>query len=78
MQLQPEEAIKVREKIRFWSQELQDMSGRNRLLFYKDTKSSTATIELPSFFNLFEMLVMDGAELFAPLLPLFCLYVKLS
>lgn len=67
MQLQPEEAIKVREKIRFWSQELQDMSGRNRLLFYKDTKSSTATIELPSFFNLFEMLVMDGAELFAPL-----------
>jgi len=67
MQLQPEDITKVRDKIKFWSQELQDMSGRNRLLFYKDTKSSTATIELPHFLDLFEMLVMNGADLFAPL-----------
>lgn len=67
MQPQPEEIIKVQGKIKFWSQELQDMSGRNRLLFYKDTKSSTAIIELPSFFDLFERLVVDGVEFFAPL-----------
>lgn len=67
MQLQPEEIKKVEDKIRRWSQDLQDMSGRNRLLFYKETKSSTATIELPEFYPFFEMLVERGSDFFAPL-----------
>lgn len=32
MQLQPDEIKKVEDKIRHWSQDLQDMSGRNCLL----------------------------------------------
>lgn len=67
MQLQPEDTKKVEDKLKSWSQELQDMSGRNRLLFYKDTKTSNATIELPGFIELFERLVEFGSDLFAPL-----------
>lgn len=43
------------------------MSGRNRLLFWKDSKTSTCTIEEPSFTELFEALVESGTELAAPL-----------
>ena len=73
MQLENEYTIvqidttKVENKLDFWAKELHDMSGRNRLLFYKETKTSTATIESPSFFDLFEILVEKGAELLAPL-----------
>ena len=67
MQTNPEDAFKVENKLKFWSKELQDMSGRNRLLFYKDTKSSTASIEVPAFASLFDLLVEKGTELYAPL-----------
>lgn len=77
MQPQTQNAIKVENKLKFWAQELHDMSGRNRLLFYKETKTSTATIEKPDFASLFTFLVEQDGELFAPLpdpkekLPLF-------
>ena len=61
------DTTKVENKLDFWAKELHDMSGRNRLLFYKETKTSTATIESPSFFDLFEMLVEKGSVLLAPL-----------
>jgi len=73
MQLENEDSTtqfdttKVENKLNFWAKELHDMSGRNRLLFYKDTKSSTATIEAPSFGETFELLVEKGGELLAPL-----------
>lgn len=67
MQPNPENTTKVKNKLKFWAQELHDMSGRNRLLFYKDTKTSTAIIETPGFVSLFNLLVEQDAELFAPL-----------
>ncbi len=67
MQSQPAGTAKVENKIKFWSQELHDMSGRNRLLFYKETKTSTANIEKPGFIALFHLLVEQETELLAPL-----------
>lgn len=43
------------------------MSGRNRLLFWKSTKSSSATFEIPEFNNLFELLVEKGGGILAPM-----------
>lgn len=56
----------VAAKLKYWARQLHDMSGRNRLLFYKNTKSSTATIEKPEFNELFEMIVEKGGEILAP------------
>ncbi len=58
---------KVENKLKFWSEQLQDLSGRNRLLFFKDTKTSTATIKSPGFAELFQVLVEKGGELIAPI-----------
>lgn len=57
----------VETKLKYWSRQLHDMSGRNRLLFWKNTKTSSATIEKPEFIDLFEMLVEKGGEILAPL-----------
>ncbi len=65
----PEDISKVEGKLKFWSQQLHDLSGRNRLLFYKETRSSSATIESPNFRDLFRILVETGRELIAPLPP---------
>jgi len=62
MQTNSEDTVKVKSKLKFWSQELHDMSGRNRLLFYKDTKTSTADIELPGFISLFNLLVEQAGN----------------
>lgn len=67
MQPQSIDDAKVEHKLKYWSQELHDMSGRNRLLFYKETKTSTANIEKPAFAALFHLLVEQETELFAPL-----------
>jgi very-short-patch-repair endonuclease len=64
------DVLKVENKLKYWSRQLHDLSGRNRLLFYRDTKSSTATIESPEFLKLFETVVDRGGELLAPL-PVF-------
>ncbi len=60
------DTAKVENKLKYWADLLHDMSGRNRLLFYKDTKSSTATIEKPEFTDLFEILVEKGGEILTP------------
>jgi len=61
------DVAKVESKLKYWSQQLHDLSGRNRLLFYRDTRSSTATIEHPDFFRLFEVLVEKGSDLLVPI-----------
>ena len=58
--------IKVDSKLKYWARQLHDMSGRNRLLFWKSTKTSSATIERPVFIDLFELLVEKGGEILAP------------
>ncbi len=61
------ENSRVESKLQYWSRQLHDMSGRNRLLFWKDSKTSTCTIEEPGFSEVFAALVENGAELAAPL-----------
>ncbi len=56
----------VQHKLAYWSQQLHDLSGRNRLLYYRDTKSSTATILSPGFLELFRLLVDKGSKLTVP------------
>lgn len=58
---------KVEAKLRHWARQLHDMSGRNRLLFWKVTKTSSAIIQKPEFEDLFEMLVERGGQVMAPL-----------
>ena len=67
IQLNSRDSEKVNSRLKYWGQQLYDLSGRNRLLFYRDTKSSTATILEPDFKRLFETLVEKGAELSVPL-----------
>ncbi|MFZ1548040.1 MAG: DUF4011 domain-containing protein, partial [Candidatus Nitrotoga sp.] len=57
----------VETKLKYWARQLHDMSGRNRLLFWKSTKSSSATIEIPGFDDLFELLVEKGGLILAPM-----------
>jgi very-short-patch-repair endonuclease len=57
---------KVESKLKYWARQLHDMSGRNRLLFWKVTKSSSAIIEKPEFDELFEILVEKGGKVLAP------------
>jgi very-short-patch-repair endonuclease/KaiC/GvpD/RAD55 family RecA-like ATPase len=58
---------KVEAKLKYWTRQLHDMSGRNRLLFWKSTKTSSAIIEKPEFIDLFDLLVEKGGKILAPL-----------
>lgn len=58
---------KVDFRLKLWAQELHDMSGRNRLLYYKDTKTSTVIINSPSFYDLYEEVVDKGHKISVPL-----------
>jgi len=60
---------KVQKKLKFWKVKLQDVGGGNRLLFFKETKSSTVVIEEPDIHVLFNRLVVDAKPLYAPLPP---------
>jgi len=66
MQATNPDNIKVDAKLKYWARQLHDMSGRNRLLFWKSTKTSSAAIEKPQFVDLFELLVEKGGEILAP------------
>src|SRR5215212_6715675 len=57
---------KVESKLKYWARQLHDLSGRNRLLFWKVTKSSSAIIEKPEFEELFQILVEKGGAVLAP------------
>ena len=67
MEIPTSDTTKVETKLKYWARQLHDMSGRNRLLFWKSTKSSSATIEIPEFNNLFEFLVEKGGGILAPM-----------
>jgi superfamily I DNA and/or RNA helicase len=54
-------------KISYWKDRLYDLSGRNRLLFYKQTKTSNVEITYPSLNNLFDKLVVQGQSYIFPL-----------
>ena len=57
----------IEQKLNYWSNQLRDMSGRNRLLFWRDTKASSAVITQPDLFPLFEQIVVKNRPIFAPL-----------
>jgi len=67
MQNIPPTIGKVEAKLKHWARQLHDMSGRNRLLFWKVTKTSSAIIQKPEFDDLFEILVDKGGQVTAPL-----------
>ncbi len=66
MQNIPSIVDKVESKLKYWARQLHDLSGRNRLLFWKITKSSSAVIEKPEFAELFETIVEKGGQVLAP------------
>lgn len=58
---------KVESQLRYWTQQLHDLSGRNRLLYYRETRSSSAIIESPSASDLVRLLVENRGILRVPL-----------
>jgi len=64
--LSEEEQI-INRKIEYWTSRLLDFSRRNRLLYFKTTKSSTAEIIHPAPTDLFDRLVVKGKILTFPL-----------
>lgn len=57
----------VEDQLRAWADKLHDLSGRNRLLYYRETGGSSAEIEHPGFRDLFQRLVERGQTLVVPL-----------
>ncbi len=53
----------IDQKIDHWQTRLLDLSGRNRLLFFKATKTTTVTIKYPDLWELFYRLVDKGSTL---------------
>jgi very-short-patch-repair endonuclease len=57
----------IDQKIDHWQARLFDLSGRNRLLFFKPTKTTTVNVKYPDLFELFYRLVDKGNTLKFPL-----------
>lgn len=55
----------MEEKINNWKKELMDVTRRNRLLFFKETKSSTVHILHPDLQEIYDALVQKNQELVA-------------
>ena len=55
------------QKIGYWKNQLQNMGRRNRLLFFKDTKTSSIIVNEPGLSEIYETIVDHGKPLFAPL-----------
>lgn len=53
---------KTKRKIEDWKQKLIDLTRRNRLLYFKRTKSSTLAISQPDAQTVFERLVIKEAN----------------
>ena len=62
-----ERSAKVKQKLDYWSNLLRDISGRNRLLYWKDTKSSSAVITEPDLLSIFDRIVVKDKALSVPL-----------
>jgi len=56
----------IDQKIEAWKSKLLDLSKRNRLLNYRDTKRSSLRITLPSIFQLWKSFVLDEKPLEFP------------
>jgi hypothetical protein len=65
--LAAEDKVKIGQKLKYWADQLRDLSGRNRLLFWKDTRASSAVITEPELFDVFERVVVKGKKIIAPL-----------
>lgn len=58
---------KVETQLKYWARQLHDLSGRNRLLYYRESKASSGTILDPPIPELFHLLVEKESELRVPL-----------
>lgn len=58
---------RVEAQLQNWTHQLHDLSGRNRLLYYRDTRASSAIIQVPEFLELFRLLVEKGRTLQVPI-----------
>lgn len=56
----------IEQKLESWKNKLFDLSKRNRLINYKDTKRSTLQIITPEIFNLWESFVVNESPLEFP------------
>jgi very-short-patch-repair endonuclease len=63
----PLESGKVQDKLQYWAAHLRDMGRRNRLLFFKDTKTSSVVISEPDALEIFDRLVVNSRPIYAPL-----------
>ena len=61
------ESSKVQDKLQYWAAHLRDMGRRNRLLFFKDTKTLSIVINEPDALCIFERLVVKSKPIYAPL-----------
>ena len=57
----------VERRLRYWIDRLHDMTRRNRLLYFRQTKASTLEISHPSIGDLFQRLVVSGRFVKFPL-----------
>ena len=53
-------------KLQIWKKKLLDLSNRNRLLNYKETKQSTLQIVYPEYAELYKKLVLDEKDIVFP------------
>ena len=67
MTLTDQQQKMVDQKVDHWKARLFDLSGRNRLLFFRVTKTTTINIRIPSPQDLFQRLVERGSTLNFPL-----------
>jgi very-short-patch-repair endonuclease/signal recognition particle GTPase len=76
MELDQELSSKMDKKIQHWVKKLLDFSGRNRLIFFKPTKTATIQIIHPSINKIYKSIIENGNSLTFPIdeedeLPLF-------
>lgn len=57
----------VKKKVEHWKNSLFDMSGRNRLLYFKPARASTVDLSAPDALELFDRLVVKGRTMTFPL-----------
>ena len=51
------------QKAAYWERELLDLSKRNRMLHFRETKRSSLVIEKPDFFSMYQSIVKDEQSL---------------
>jgi hypothetical protein len=59
----------VKKKLQYWANQLNDMGRRNRLLFFRETRTSSLVISEPKALDVFERLVVSNKSIYSPLPP---------